>query len=599
MRAAGDIIEYVSNKNAWDGDVASILKIKEVDRMLRRFRPKEKVEIVEATQELRKLYTKLFKQQNAARKLRGQKEIPFRQFYRQHVIKQSLWSKVFGLRKKPSHVMDRPELPDFIRPDKPFAPHELPREGGLKDYHKQRNIIKLMADYIDAPGKDIFDTNTIHNLKIHAAVARNRGLPIAADALETFAAERFAGVSPMPTRLARKILPETPRRAILGVRRNLTRAVFPLNWTWNTFIQTSSAGITFARYGTKANVAGLKYFFNPQMRRFVRKNAYSSIVKSRYGGRLAYQDVQGGIVRNKKLQGSRIERVEDFANSLTSALEDALTGHAISAAHYKGKKLGLKGRALLEYASDGGAKTQSMYNYQDVPGILASKYTGALFPFQTFAFEVMNTVREMAPKTLRKFTGRAGAYETVAARSAEGRALTSKRLAAFARFMGAVVVTNAVVEKAIGRKPWQLASFLPIIGPLLTGYQGYAPMLPQQYVIQFKRGLRDIVVYNDFTKMRKWVISYHLPAGLQINRVYDGIQASAEGRVKDVRDRTLFKVTGTSEKAKAITMGPYRTEAGKEYTKKRRESRSFFKKPPKTGGRSRGGRPSRTKRGSR
>jgi hypothetical protein len=41
----------------------------------------------------------------------------------------------------------------------------------------------------------------------------------------------------------------------------------------------------------------------------------------------------------------------------------------------------------------------------------------------------------------------------------------------------------------------------------------------------------------------------------------------------------MFPIRGTSEKIKAVTMGPYRTEAGKEWIKKQQKPLFPKKKP--------------------
>ncbi len=282
----------------------------------------------------------------------------------------------------------------------------------------------------------------------------------------------------------------------------------------------------------------------------------------------------------KKLDATKMEKVEHYANFLTRAVEDALTGHAIGAAYYKGEKLGLKDRALWEYASEGGAKTQSMYNLQDLPGLLRAREVGVVGPFQTFAFEVFNTVREMDLPGIRKITGKTGAYETIAANSPEGRALISNRLKMLGRWSAAILVTNAVVDKAINRKPWEISSFIPFYS-FISGKYGQGMPMPARFVQEFRKGVRNVVAYGNWKKLRNWVIKYQILGGVQINRTLEGIEAAAQGGAKDVRGRTLFPIKSDAEKLRAITMGPYRTEAGAEYIDKIRERQSLFYKQKK------------------
>jgi hypothetical protein len=477
---------------------------------------------------------------------------------------------------RPAEITESPEMPDFIFPNQPFNPRAEARKGLLAKYPKERNIFKLMTDYVETAGKDIFDTNIVHNNKIHTAVLKSKGLENAAEGIDKWTAEVFAGVDPRLTKWAKEHLPPGMRSAMFFLRRNLTRAVFPLNWTWNVFVQTSSAGLTQLRYGEKANLAGLKYFFDPKTRQGIKQNAYSYIIKSRWGGKAFYQDIQDSISRNKRLEAKPIEKVEHFLNYLTSAFEDGLTGHAVGAALYDGRtRFGLKGRELWEYASEGGAKTQSMYNYADKPSGLRAKEVGATLPFQTFALEVFNTIREMNVPVVRRVIGKTGLYETMNANSVEGKALMSKRLFALGRWWVAMVLINAVGKAAIGREPWDFpTSFIPFIGFLFGGYSGRGPIV-HQFIKNARMGIKDVLVNGDFRRLRKLVLHY-TPAGIQLERMIEGVEAIAKGgRVEDVGGRLLYKVD-PGEYLRAIAMGPIRTTAGKEYVQKRRESKSLL-----------------------
>ena len=577
--AIGDVLESIPFEESLD-TAAKLLENPDIQKVVSKFKPEKQRQIVEAARDFREFFDLLVNDQNSARINRKQKTIKYRGSYRPHVMKANLWSKLFGLKRKPEHLMSSPEMPDFIFPNQPFNARALAREGGLKGYELERNITKLASDYVETASKDIFDTNIVHQNKIHAATLRGLGLENAADAVDVWTAESFAGVSPRLTRWAKGAFPEPMHKGALKLRRNLTRAVFPLNWTWNMFIQTSSAGITYARYGNRASIAGMRYFTDPEFKKAVRENAYSSIIKNRWGGSATYQDLSSSLLKMKKLDATKMEKVEHYANFLTRAVEDALTGHAVGAAYYKGKKLGLKDRALWEYASEGGAKTQSMYNLQDLPGLLRAREVGVVGPFQTFAFEVFNTVREMDLPGIRKITGKTGTYETIAANSAEGKALISNRLKMLGRWSAAILVTNAVVDKAINRKPWEISSFIPFYS-FISGKYGQGMPMPARFVQEFRKGVRNVVAYGSWKKLRNWVIKYQILGGVQINRTLEGIEAAAQGGVKDVRGKTVVPIKGDVEKLRAITMGPFRTKAGAEYIDKIRERQSLFYKPKK------------------
>jgi hypothetical protein len=229
-------------------------------------------------------------------------------------------------------------------------------------------------------------------------------------------------------------------------------------------------------------------------------------------------------------------------------MEDALTGISVRAAWHSGKRQGLRGRALWEFASEGGSKTQSMYNIEDLPGMLRSREVGAIAPFQTFAFEVMNTVRELS--------GRTGMYRT-----------SQNRLLAISRWVGAMVAFNAVADKAINRKPWQLSSFIPFFGLVTGGLNAGNPWnfaLPLKYSADFKRGLDDYLRHGSWKRLRSWAIQYHMLGGIQINRTLLGFEAVAEGKVTDSGGRTLFEISD-ADTWKVITQGPYAAGEGREW----------------------------------
>ncbi|MFH2034004.1 MAG: hypothetical protein ABIJ26_04800, partial [Candidatus Margulisiibacteriota bacterium] len=581
-KAVGDVIEAVKD---WNDTNENILKIPDVASALRKIGGKNRLDIIEATRQIAKLLEGMRSDINAARKIRGQKEIGEIKGYRPHVREANIWSR-WGLEDlKPAEIMDTPGLPDFVRPNQVWFKHALTRKGLLKKYALERNMVKLLGDYIESAGKDIFNTNIIQHMKIHAAVMRDAKMPHAAYAIDRLAAEAFAGTSHWITRGARRVVPEGVLRTISGIRRNLTRAVFPLNFGWNLFVQTTSGALTVARYGATNSLKGLQYFTSRSMNQAVKQNAYSHLTKTRWGGNIIYQDMARSIARTRRLHASKMDRVDQFLDFFTSTIESALTGHAIVSAYHHGKGLGLKGRALWEYASEGGAKTQSMYNHADVPGLLKSRLVGSIVPFQTFAFEIMNTVRELNVIGVRRVVGKTGLYETMSANSATGRALISKRLGMIGRWTAAIIVTNAVADAAIHRKPWKLSSFIPFLGYILNG-SPMAPVVgergqlsvPSSYVGDFYAGVKAVLEYEDWRKLRRWALRYHARAGIQLERVIEGIEVNAEnGWVTDVSGKKLFQVP-KEEREKMLFTGPWATSAGQEHLTgkgKKKETRTL------------------------
>ena len=114
---------------------------------------------------------------------------------------------------------------------------------------------------------------------------------------------------------------------------------------------------------------------------------------------------------------------------------------------------------------------------------------------------------------------------------------------------------------------------------MITGYPGRGPdFTPKKYIDDVRKGYRDVLVYEDFGKLRKWALRYHMLAGIQMERTLSGIEAIARGgRVKDVRGRLMYKME-VDEYLKAVTMGPSRTEAAREYYEKKKKGSSTLEK---------------------
>jgi len=143
----------------------------------------------------------------------------------------------------------------------------------------------------------------------------------------------------------------------------------------------------------------------------------------------------------------------------------------------------------------------------------------------------------------------------------------SNRLKMVGRWVAAMIVTGAISDHLIGRKLWGISTFIPFFG-LVTGDTWSMPT-PTKYILDFKLGIIHAIAYGNLKKLRSWFTRYHVPAGIQINNTINGISAVLEGKVTDVRGRKLYRVKGTSEDIRAITMGPQRTKEGMEYYRKK------------------------------
>lgn len=553
LDATGDMLEEIgTNELIVDTD----LLVKQSAQLLRRFNPSERIRIVDAAKATRKFLDDLLDVQNAARAKRGQSEIPKLANYRPWIRNTNIWSQTGHSDLPAKTISQSPIPPDFIKPNEAFNPRAQTRTGGLEGYEKVRNVEKLVLDYVESARKDIFYTNIIQNGKAHIRSLRGQELENSAASIEDWIMESYAGKLPSFSKGVRENVPPPIVKGALALRRSLTRAVFPLNWTWNVFVQTSSAGLTVKNYGAVSTTQGLEYLFRPSARKWVRSNAYSAIIKRRGGGRAALQDVGPGVGSTDAVQRSAVETVESYANFLTNIIEDNLTGVSVRAAYRDGQRRGLTGRALTEYASEGGSKTQSMYNLEDLPGVLRAKEAGALFPFQTFAFEIMNTVRE---------TGVVG-FGRIGARTQQNR------LISLAHWFGAMAAFNIVGEKLNDRQPWQLSSFIPFFSVLTAGADPSSTWnrpLPIKYSADLIKGIQDVTARGSWIRLRSWAIRYHMLGGTQIDRTLKGIEAVADGEVTDRRERKLFEVGDDNiDIFKAVTQGVYSTSEGREFIDK-------------------------------
>jgi hypothetical protein len=561
--------EYTSKTNR------VIAGIEEIADILQGYSREEQNILLNWARGLRLFWDEVLTVQNAFRVKYGQEAIPYHDSYVTWCYEPNVWARAMGFfyanSLRPDFLTDPTVTPDFIHPASSFVAHSYEREGGLKNYSKVKDVRRLFLDYADVAARDMFFTGIIKNTKAYVPFVEKTA-PNFAHWLMNWVSESYAGQASFFSRAIRKTPFGIFVRPIVQLRRLVTRAVFPLNWSWNFFVQTSSLALTVQQQGAANMFRGAaKYIFDRKARKLVQENCYSYIIKQRRLGSVVYQDIGQNITYMENLRRSPLEKAEQLANFLTRAIEDNLTGISCAAGLVRGQQLGLTGRALIDYASEAGAKSQSMYNIQNVPGVLRAKEIGALFPFQTFAFEALNSISELSNI---KFL-RAGTYETVAANSVEGQGLIQNRMKHFAEFMAAIFVLNVIGEMAIDRKPWQPTSFIPMWSIIMGGIDPHNQWnypLPYRYALEAQEGIKNWIEVGDTRRFRNWVIRYHTPAGVQSVRTIDAILALTSGEVREVPEErgmegdVMFKVK-PEEWFRAIFTGIYTTEGGKEYSR--------------------------------
>ncbi len=532
--------------------------------------------------EARALLDELIDNQNEIRKLRNQKEIPYRHRYAPHILRRStIWSQAYGLLSNVDKIMkrggkDKPSMPDFILPNKPFNPREMARQAGLKGFEREMDFGKLLSQYINTAARDIFNTSIIENNKAFATQLESMGHTKSASFIQRWTAEAFAGVGGKMDRAIGLTAGTWPvpqlKKAAHKFRRALVLSAFPLNVGWNTAVQTSSFNFTLTKYGPINSARGaFDWFTSKEKRRGVQNNAYSYIIKRGGSGRMATQDISRGMASQARIAKSKMETVRDGMNFFTDLVENNLTGISVLAAKRHGENAGLKGKALWEYASDGGAKTQSMYNLEDLPGVLRNEIIKTGAPFQTFKFEAYNNLKE--------WSGRAGVKP-------ESHKVRAKQAITF---LAGAYAFNQIGKQITGREPWGHDSFIPfydvIVGPGVAALKGERTEYrskrglpaPTAVALELGKAVHNIMVKDDWTKARKWGLRY-LPGsvgiggGTQINRVVDGLIANAKGGVYTTGGHETFPISRRKEKFRSVIFGPYGTTAGKEYLGKRQKS---------------------------
>lgn len=585
LKVANQIIEHISREGAYvdPAELGTNLKISTLTTDLK---------VIRFAQEGRKLYESLLRHQNEFRRLIGRKEIRHRNYYTPHSIhKTTIWERALGHDKTPEQLIG-PGLPDYIKPNAPFNARALARKVGLEENVREMDLKLLLERYIETAAKDIYDTAIIQNNKAFIQQLESMGYEHAARGLESWTAESFAGVRGALDRTAN--LSPIVHKGMSLYRRGLLRSVFPLNFRWNAFVQTSSGILTVTRYGYRNSIKGMyDWFSNKKLRQDIADNAYSAIIKGQRSGRISRQDINSGITAAERLDRGKLEKVTDAANFFTEWVERNLTGWSVATAKRHGASVGLQGKALWEYASDGGAKTQSMYNLESLPGMLRSEVVKTTNPFQTFSFEVFNTLREFAGKT------------------GTPPATTAIRIKMALRFLAGATAVNLIGQAAVGRKPWELSSFIPFYGtfiaPISSALRGEDVSmvttrgLPSPVGIGIKGGqavyegllvpgyagtrelvrtgklnaaLEEFMATGKWSKLRRFTIRYlsgfaGVPGGTQLNRIVDGLIAASAGGMVDASGRMMFPITDTKNKIRTFLGGPWATEGGQEYWDKR------------------------------
>jgi len=525
-------------------------------------------EAKEIAVKLRQLYDDMIYAQNFMRALRGQDLIRYRFDYSPEQLRDAtIWEQVFGVGKTPKDIIASAELPDYIHPNKPFNPRELANRHGIPFEEQEPSAVKLLDNYMATASKDIFNTSIIQNNKAFIQQLKTLGKDRAATLLEAWTSEGYGGIK---TKLIKyENLPVKIEGAMRKFNQLRNMGIFAFNYSWSIFTQTSSFALTVGRYGAENATKGLyRYLSDSGLREDIAATYYSYIVKSHKAGNISSQDTENILGKPVKQYKSWKNVVEDVGYWMIETMEKVLTGASIEAARLDGIQRGLTGDALTQYASDGGAKTQSMYNDEDKPRVLRSLIVKTGIPFQTFNFEVMNTLKEWAGKS--------------------GTPPDSKIQAIWqiVRFLATASVFSALAWKGARRRVWFDVTRLPIpfsemwLSPI-TGVlwgefsQSQGLTSPVQTGVNIGRGIKDIVDYGNWDKLRRETIRYGsgmlgVSGGTQWSRIVDAWIAFARGGVYDKTGKQKFELTDPWDAVRAGFSGVYSTTGGTRYLKTKR-----------------------------
>jgi hypothetical protein len=520
--------------------------------------------IASIAKDMRQFYDDMIDEQNLAREMRNQDAIPFRRNYSPETLRDAtIWERVFNRNKTPDQIIIEKVLPDYIRPNKPFNPRELANEHNIPYEEQVKSAIELAQLYLVTASKDIFNTSIIENNKAFIKQLEALDLKNAANYLSMWTAEAFAGIT-MPSE---KAIPKKTESFMRGFNQVRNMAVFPFNFAWSMITQPSSFAFTAMRYKSKNVAKGMMDWLDPEIRKQASEDYYSFIVKTVKQGRISRQDAENLIGDQVKLYNTPMDMIHDFGTLVLDQMERLLTGISIRAAYHEGKSRGLEGEALRQFASDGGSKTQSMYNDEDKPRLLRSLAVKTAAPFQTFTFEVTNTLKEWAGKT------------------GTPPSTQKERIMWVVRFIVVATVFQTLAKfwnKDVWdwkRPPLPFAEFWlnPIIDKLTGGYTGGTRNLPSpvSVAVNISKGVNDYLVTGDTRKIRQEVIKYgpgffNLPGGVAMARAVDAIIAYADGGVRDRRGKIIIPINTPQDLMTAIFAGVWATEGGQEYLDKRK-----------------------------
>lgn len=519
---------------------------------------------------------------NAVRSSMGLKLIPRVENYVSW-LRSSAFSDMMQETRAP---MGGGDVPDFIHGSEVFNPRAQHR--GLEEkFIREMSLSKLMGAYIDISAKDMFFSPAVRHYRARSALFRELEMPNRAADIDLLVDHSF-GLKPRTMTKMFQAMPPIAKRVVidapLQAYKNYAGNVFSVNPKFNLYTQIGGLAIVPAKYGLKATAKGLALAADPQFRAAMRKNAPMRQMKTMMEGRIGLADIEG-IGSDSK------SRMKAGMRWLTDRVEDLTDNVGGGAAYAKGQELGLRGRDLWEFASDGIQKTAGYYGREIRPSFIAAKEMPLVQPFMNMVFQMGNNFREIgAGKYVPGLQGAVGkyGYSEIPKMGAGGGEVTprvefARRAGTVLRFAVVLGAVNAMVGK--GREQYGIRGFVPglslatggAIGGLGaggTGKEGQA--FYQRLVGEGVSAAKTFMETGDYRPLRKYALLYlnSFGGGLAAERMIETVEAySNGGRVEGKPDKetgrrpTLFTME-EDEILQSILFGPYETRSGREYLAK-------------------------------
>lgn len=572
MERVGDLYEKLNN----DSDLAEypgrILLRPGVKEIVRGSKV-DPLKLIEAAQQTKKLIMDDLEFVNAVRAKMGMDPIGVQEFYRPKLRHKTRLEKELGL-----GAVSDPNAADFefgldeIGVQVPRGakvgvsnPRAMPRQEGL-EYPEERAADALLANYFHNMSMAAFMEPSIANARAVAKVYKAVGLNGAAANIDGYANQVLAGQENALAHAVPKYI-KGPLRRMAQVQSSAVLGSFRFGIT-----QASGQAVQVARHGPVNLVKGL--------RRVMIDKPTTDWIKENVIAMQNKLDPHGGITQQDMLEfrsalNDKAKWHEYFMQHVESNLSWLGAGGAYEAGIKKGFAPG--SRELADYISTEVRNIQGGYSRSERAGLVRSPEVGILLSrFQGYSLQLASQVRSLLLG--KTGFGRTGYYRSEYAGDLSGDAGLAKRGLVALRWIAAMEAMNTLT----GFTNWSYKSFVPFASQfgVEDDRQGkFKGWTPAQFYKDLSGGITDFVKYNNGMKLRKFVLRWRIPLGIQADYAIDGYNAwKAHGHyIYEVRDgvrrkKLLFRV-GDDELLTAMMMGPYATKGGREYIQRRDKSK--------------------------